>query len=220
MNGRRQFPIVPAVVSAPTTVQITATYGLVTVTKTLTVVLPTPQAALSHADAPSLADADSPQGRLVLNGAAPAGGAVVPLTNSNSKATVPKNVTVPAGTNTVNFTVTTVPVTTLASGVVTTSFGGVSQSLNLTVRPIRAKTRTLSNTRVRGGTTVNGMVTLECPAVPGAIAVSFTTSNPNVAAATVPSITIPAGGTAGSFSVRTSADQSTRLSPFTPTFLV
>jgi probable HAF family extracellular repeat protein len=204
VTGRRQFPIVPAVVSAPTTVQITATYGLVTVTKTLTVVPPTLK-QLYLTPTTVIGGCGQSQGRLVLNGAAPAGGAVVPLTNSNSKATVPKNVTVPAGTNTVNFTVTTVPVTTLASGVVTTSFGGVSQSLNLTVRPVRAKTLTLSNTRVRGGTTVNGMVTLECPAVPGAIAVSFTTTNANVAAATVPSITIPTGGTAGSFSVRTSA---------------
>jgi len=204
VTGRRQFPIVPAVVSAPTTVEITATYGLVTVTKTLTVVPPTLK-QLYLTPTTVIGGCGQSQGRVVLNGTAPAGGAVVPLTNSNSKATVPKNVTVPAGSNTVSFTVTTIPVTSLVSGVVTTSFGGVSQSLNLAVRPIRAQTLTLSNTRVRGGTTVNGMVTLECPAVPGAIAVSFTTSNPNVAAATVPSITIPTGGTAGSFSVGTSA---------------
>ena len=167
VTGRRQFAIVPAVVSAPTTVQITATYGLVTVTKTLTVVPPTLK-QLYLTPTTVIGGCGQSQGRVVLNGTAPAGGAVVPLTNSNSKATVPKNVTVPAGSNTVSFTVTTVPVTSLASGVVTTSFGGVSQSLNLAVRPIRAQTLTLSNTRVRGGTTVNGMVTLECPAVPGA----------------------------------------------------
>ena len=122
-TGHRQFAIVPAVVSAPTTVQITATYGLVTVTKTLTVVPPTLK-QLSLTPTTVIGGCGQSQGRIVLNGAAPAGGAGVPLTNSNSKATVPKNVTVPAGSNAVSFTVTTVPVTTLASGVVTTSFGG------------------------------------------------------------------------------------------------
>ena len=110
VTGRRQFPIVPAVVSAPTTVQITATYGLVTVTKTLTVVPPTLK-QLYLTPTTVIGGCGQSQGRVVLNGAAPAGGAVVPLTNSNSKATVPKNVTVPAGSNTVSFTVTTIPVT-------------------------------------------------------------------------------------------------------------
>jgi Tfp pilus assembly protein PilV len=105
----------------------------------------------------------------------------------------------------VTFTVPTVPVITPATGVVTATFGSVSQSLNLSVRPVRAQSLTLSANRVRGGTTVNGVVTLECPAVPGAVAVSFTHSNATVAAATVPSITIPSRAIAGSFSVRTTA---------------
>ena len=203
-TDHRQTNIYPAVVSSPTTVQISATYGLVTVTKTLTVV-PSGLKQLYLTPTTVIGGCGQSQGRVVLSGSAGAGGAVVSLTNTNSKATVPTNVTVPAGTGSATFTVPTVPVTTSASGVVTASFGGVSQSLNLTVRPIRAQTLTLSSARVRGGATVTGAVTLECPAVPGAIAVSFTSSNAAVAAATVPNITIPSGGTAGSFSVRTSA---------------
>ncbi len=203
-TDHRNFHIVPAVVSAPTTVQISATYGLVTLTRTLTVV-PTRLKQLYLTPTTLIGGCGQAQGRVVLAGVAPAGGAVVPLSNSNSKATVPQTVTVPAGTDSATFMVSTVPVITPASGVVTAAFGGVSQSLNLTVRPIRAQTLTLSSTRVRGGTTVNGVVTLECPAVPGAIAVSFTSSNAGVASATVPNITIPSGATTGSFSVRTSA---------------
>ena len=203
-TDHRQFNFVPAVVSAPTTVQISATYGLVTLTRTLTVV-PTRLKQLYLTPTTIIGGCGQAQGRVVLAGVAPAGGAVVPLSNSNSRATVPQTVTVPAGTDSAAFTVSTVPVITPASGVVTAAFGGVSQSLNLTVRPIRAQTLTLSSTRVRGGTTVNGVVTLECPAVPGAIAVSFTSSNAAVASATVPNITIPSGATTGSFSVRTSA---------------
>jgi Domain of unknown function DUF11 len=203
-TDHRQYNVFPAAVSSPTTVQISATYGLVTVTKTLTVV-PSRLKQLYLTPTTVIGGCGQSQGRVVLSGSAPAGGAVVSLSNTNGKATVPTKVTVLAGSASATFTVPTVPVTTSASGVVTASFGGVSQSLNLTVRPIRAQTLTLSNTRVRGGTTVTGVVTLECPAVPGAIAVSFTSSNAAVAAAMVPNITIPSGGTAGSFSVRTSA---------------
>ena len=202
-TDHREFNLVPAVVSSPATVQITASYGLVTITRTLTVV-PSALKQLYLNPTTVIGGCGQSQGRVVLTGNAPAAGAVIPLTNTNSKARVPQNVTVPAGTNSVSFTVPTVPVTTPAAGVVTAAFGGVSQSLNLTVRPVRAQTVTLASARVRGGTTVNGVVTLECPAVPGAVAVSFTSTNPSVAAATVPSITIPSGGTSGSFSVRTS----------------
>jgi probable HAF family extracellular repeat protein len=203
-SDRREFHIVPAVVSTPTTVQISATYGLVTVTRPLTVVPPALK-QLYLTPTTVIGGCGQSQGRIVLTGAAPAAGALVPLSNSNSKATVPSKVTVPAGATSVSFTVLTVAVITPAAGVVTASFGGVSQSLNLTVRPIRAQTLALSSVRVRGGTSVSGTVTLECPAMPSAVAVSFTSSNGAVAGATVPSITIPAGATSGSFSVRTSA---------------
>jgi hypothetical protein len=52
---------------------------------------------------------------------------------------------------------------------------------------------------------VSGVVTLECPAAPGAVAVTLTSTNPTVAAPTASSITLPAGATTGSFSVRTTA---------------
>jgi hypothetical protein len=202
-TDHREFNLVPAVVSTPTTVQITASYGLVSITRTLTVVPPQLK-QLYLTPTTLVGGCGQSAGRVVLTGDAPAGGTVVPLTNTNTKATVPRNITVPAGSDRASFTVSTVPVTAPASGVVSASFGGVSQAVNLTVRPVRAQTIALSSTRVRGGATVNGVVTLECPAVPGAVAVSFTSSNAPVAAATVPNITIPSGATAGAFSVRTS----------------
>ena len=193
-TDHRQFHIIPAVVSSPTTVQISATYGLVTLTRTLTVVPPALK-QLYLTPTTVIGGCGQSQGRVVLTGAAPAGGAVVPLSNSNSKATVPQNVTVPAGSDSVTFTVPTVPVTTPAIG---------RRDCKLRRRLAIAEPDGPANPRadahaverrVRGGTTVNGVVTLECPAVPGAIAVSFTSSNAAVAAATVPSITIPSGGT-------------------------
>ena len=46
--------------------------------------------------------------------------------------------------------------------------------------------------------------TLECAAPAGGIVVSLSGSNTTVAAPTVTSVTVPAGATSGSFSVRTS----------------
>jgi trimeric autotransporter adhesin len=205
-NGtdHREFPIIPAVVSAPTTVQVTASFGLVTITRTLTVVPPAlKQFYLNPTTV--IGGCATSSGKVVLTGSAPAGGAVVPLTNTNTKATVPANVTVPVGSDTGTFSVSTVAVTTNASGTVRASYGGVSQALSLGVRPIRAQLLSLASSRVRGGTTVSGTVTLECPAAPGAVAVSLTSSNSAVAQPTQPSITLPAGATTGTFSVRTTA---------------
>ncbi len=75
-------------VSSPTTVQISATYGLVTVTKTLTVV-PSGLKQLYLTPTTVIGGCGQSQGRVVLSGAAATGGAVVLLSNTNSKATVP-----------------------------------------------------------------------------------------------------------------------------------
>ena len=81
---------------------------------------------------------------------------MVPLANTNPRAEVPASVTVPAGSNSVTFTVPTTAVTSNASGTVTASYGGVSQSLALTVRPIRTSALVLSPNPASGGTTVSG----------------------------------------------------------------
>jgi probable HAF family extracellular repeat protein len=201
-TDHREFPIVPAAVSVPTEVQITASFGLVTITRTLTVV-PTALKQLYLNPTTVIGGCGTSAGRVVLTGFAPAGGAVVRLSNTNARATVPATVSVPAGSDTGTFSVSTAAVTAPASGTVTASYGGVSQALSLAVRPIRAQLLTLSSSRVRGGTTVNGTVTLECPAAPGAVAVSLTSSNAAVAAPTASSITLPAGATSGTFAVRT-----------------
>jgi hypothetical protein len=74
------------------------------------------------------------QGTARLTAAAPAGGAVVALTSSNtSVATVPASVTVAAGTTSATFTVTTAPVATSSPAVITGSYGGATRSATLTV---------------------------------------------------------------------------------------
>jgi probable HAF family extracellular repeat protein len=198
----RAFNIIPATVSQPTPVDITATYGGVTITQTLTVV-PTALAQLYLTPTTIIGGCGTSAGKIALTGAAPPGGAVVTLTNTNSQATVPGSVTVPAGALSQTFTVTTATVTANQAGTVTASYGGVSQALTVTVRPIRVATLALSPNPVTGGANASASVTLECAAPPGGAVVTLSSSNAPVAAPTVSSISIPAGATTGTFTVRT-----------------
>jgi len=199
----RAFNIIPKVVAQSTPVEISATYGLVTVKQTLTVVPPV-LTQLSLTPTTVVGGCGTSAGKIVLSGSAPDGGATVPLSNTNSMAIVPATVTVPAGASTVAFTVRSKTVTTPAVGSITAAYGGASKTLTFTVRPIRVKTLVLSPNPAAGGTTVSATFTLECAAPAGGIVVSLSSSNTAVAAPTVSSVTVPAGATSGSFSVRTS----------------
>jgi hypothetical protein len=78
---------------------------------------------------------------VTLGGLAPAGGAVVTLQSGNtSVATVPVNVTVPAGQRTATFTVTTLPVGAAAWGTISAIYGGatVSNGLRVNAAPVAA----------------------------------------------------------------------------------
>lgn len=141
-------------------------------------------------------------GKVTLTGPAPAGGAVVTITDTNPAASMPASVTVPAGATTAKFTITGVAVSAKQSGTVTASYGGVGKSATVTVRPIGVASLTLSPNPVVGPNSVAGTVTLECPAAPSSIAVALTSSNVAVAS-TPPSLGIPAGSTTGSFMITT-----------------
>ena len=200
-TDKREFHITPAAVSQPTEVEITATYGLVSRTAPL-MVLP---AALGHLYLTPTTIAGGCQtsvGKIVLNGVAPPAGAVVTLVNTNDQALVPPSLTIEPGTVQRTFTVPTNTVTAPATGAVTATYGGVSQTLPVTVRPIRVEALTLSSNVIAGGSTATAHVQLECGAAPGPIAVALTSGNPDAAMPVVSTITIPAGGTTGAFTIR------------------
>ncbi len=142
-------------------------------------------------------------GKVTLTGKAPAGGLVVPLTNTNPAATVPASVTVAAGATSATFTIATATVTSAKGGTVTASYGGVSKSANLNVRPVGLLSLALAPNPVTGPNDVTGTVTLECPAAPGDIVVTLTTSAPSIAQPAVTTLTIPAGSSTGTFTVWT-----------------
>jgi hypothetical protein len=78
----------------------------------------------------------SSQGTVTLSGVAPTGDAVVTLTNSNlTIAVVPTSVTVAAGATSATFTITTNPVSAVASATIAAIYNGNTQSASLTVNP-------------------------------------------------------------------------------------
>jgi hypothetical protein len=158
--------------------------------------------ALTLAPATFAGGCQTSTGKVTLTAPAPAGGAVVTISDTNPAASMPASVTVPAGATTATFTITGVAVAAKQAGTVTASYGGVSKSATVTVRPIGVASLTLSPNPVVGPNSVVGTVTLECTAAPSSITVALSSSNAAVAS-TPASLSIPAGSKTGTFTVTT-----------------
>jgi hypothetical protein len=87
----------------------------------------------------SVVGGNNSQGTVTLTGAAPAGGAVVTLSDNSESATIPASVTVAAGATSATFAITTTAVTASTPANITGSFGGVSRQATLTVQPQTAQ---------------------------------------------------------------------------------
>ena len=141
-------------------------------------------------------------GTVTLSAAAPAGGAVVALTSSNTNAaTVPPSVTVAAGATTATFTVTTKIVTVATVAIITPTYNGISKAVGLVVNPLLGSL-TLNPSVLIGGARSTGTVTLTSAAPAGGAVVTLTSSNPN-AATVPPSVTVAAGAKSATFAVNT-----------------
>ena len=149
-------------------------------------------------------------GTVTLTAPAPPNGFVVNLRSSNTNvATVPSSVTVPAGARSADFTVSTRPVNTTTTVDIIASAGNVTRTATLTVDPassVTLQSLTISPFFVMGGGTATGTVTLSGPAPAGGAVVQLRSSSSR---ATVPtSVTVPAGATRASFTIRTRSDPS------------
>jgi len=169
----------------------------------------------------SVAGGTKSTGTVVLNSAAPSGGAVVSLSSANSSvAWVPSSVTIPAGATSASFSVTSSSVTSSTAVNLSATYRGVVAPAILTVTASGGgsgpalSSLSLSPTSVTGGGTSQGTVTLSGAAPSGGAVVSLTSGN--TAVATVPaSVTVPAGATSANFTVTTvsvTANQSVTIS--------
>ena len=152
---------------------------------------------------------DSSTGTVTLSAPAPSGGAIVSLASTDtSVATVPDTITVPTGATSTTFPVSTSPVSSSTSVIISGSYNGTAQSASLTVTPPPLPTVTslsLSPSSVLGGPlgSSTGTVTLSRPAPSGGAVVSLSSSKPSVASVPA-SVTVPARATSATFTVNTS----------------
>ncbi|MDR3687786.1 MAG: PQQ-binding-like beta-propeller repeat protein [Fimbriimonas sp.] len=158
-------------------------------------------------------------GTVNLNVSAPSGGMTVSLSSSSTSAPVPGSVTVPAGSNTATFVITTIPVDASIVATITASTGSLSKTCTLTIGPPYLGPCSLSTGHVVGGspTVVTGTVRLYSPAGPSGAKVSLTSSNPSAASGPA-TVVIPAGSQTATYSITTYRVTTSTQVAFTASF--
>jgi hypothetical protein len=195
------FRFVTGQVDTPTTVTMTATIGSVSTTKSFTV---SPSSLRSLDGMPFRQNGGVALGAIViLNGRAPAGGAVVSLSSSSPAAQPPASVTVPAGVESVSFTVPTSQVSADTPVTITATWRGASVQATTTLTPQPAPTSiTLEPTTTSGSSGSFGRVTAADPR-DADVTFSLSTSRPDLV--TIPNlVTVPQFAAAGGFNIGTS----------------
>lgn len=198
-----QFQVQAGQVTAPTPVTLTATLNSNSASAQFTVQPPSLQ---SLTISPStISGGAQPQGIVMLNGQAPAGGAVVALTSNSPSVTPPPSVLVEAGSFSASFPIPTNAVTANTAATITASYAGGSAQAQVTLTPQQPPTSlTLSPTSTTGlGGSSFATVTVASASSTDQI-LQVASSNPAVAS--VPNgVTIPAGTTSGGFNIFTSS---------------
>ncbi|HYE14610.1 MAG TPA: S8 family serine peptidase [Pyrinomonadaceae bacterium] len=208
------FTVATKSVSAPTKVEVTATYQSHARRAEL-VVAPPVLNGLSLSPSTVTGLCQSSALSVTLNAKAPAGGVLINLTNDNPAASVPGSVTIPAGATSATITVTASPVGAKTVGSVTArpadaNFGTTAHSRTLTVMPNGVKNLVMdapANT-VTGPATVLMTMTLACPAPAGGQLVLLSTSRAAVARPVgsdgnpINSVAVGAGQTQATFRVQ------------------
>jgi hypothetical protein len=195
------FRFVAGQVDTPTTVTMTATIGSISTTTTFTV---SPSSLRSLDGMPFRQNGGVALGATVmLNGQAPAGGAVVSLSSSSPAAQPPASVTVPAGAESVSFTMPTSQVSADTPVTITATWRGASVQATTTLTPQPAPTSiTLEPATTSGSSGSFGRATAADPR-DADVTFSLSTSRPDLV--TIPnSVTVPQFAAAGGFNIGTS----------------
>ena len=202
-NTSATFTIGTSPVTQVISATISASYGGVTRTATLTVNPSSVTLSTLSLSPTSVTGGNSSQGTVRLSGAAPSGGVVVSLSDNSSYASEPASVTVPAGSTSATFMITTYQVSASTSATISASYGGVTRTAALTINPssVTLSTLSLNPAKIRGGSSSQGTVTLSGPAPSGGIVVSL--SDNSSYASEPASVTVPAGSTSATFTITT-----------------
>ena len=198
-----QFTVDAVQVSQMTDARLTAAYGASIKTKAVTAIPPQMHVSSVTFNPASVQGPNPSTGTVTTDKPAPAGGAIIALSSSDtSVATVPASVTVPAGSTSATFSVSTAVVPNSSAVTITARYDyptapGFSSSssgtLTVTPPPIRLQSIALNPARVIRGWTSTGTATLNVNAPIGGAVVSLNSSDTNVA--TVPATVIITAGT-------------------------
>ncbi|MBN9658547.1 MAG: carboxypeptidase regulatory-like domain-containing protein [Acidobacteria bacterium] len=197
------FSLPTSAVSSNVSVTLTASFGGVSKNVTVTV---KPTAILSLTISPLTVSGGKPfsAALVTLDGPAPPGGANVTLVSSDSAAVPSPVVTIPAGaTNSGYFSIPTNFVASSRPVTITASYGGVSKTASVTVKPTDLSSFTVSPATVKGGGKIFLGAGLDGPAIPGGAAVVLQSADPAVPLPA--SLVVPAGTTYGTLAVTTGA---------------
>jgi hypothetical protein len=202
------FNVQSVSVSAKTSVVITGSYASVNLPANLTVI---PILSGISVNPNAVVGPTSATGTVTLASPAGGGGAIVNLTSSNVLlAGVPASVTVPQGSTTASFTVTTLSVLTTSLATLSASYSGATVTTALTInpRPHPLASITLNPTTIQSGQKATGTVTLGGPAGAGGVVINLASSN--TSAVSVPStVTVAQGTTTASFTATASSVKTT-----------
>jgi hypothetical protein len=197
-QSKTTFTIKTTAVNSAVSVTISAT--LRTTARASLTVAPPQINSLSLSSA-SLTGGQTSTGTVVLASAAAVGGATITLSSSSGAAYVPASVTVPGGSTTVSFNVTTQAVANPLAVTLGAGFSGSSKATTLTLEPPVVTALVFSPASVTAGQISTATVTLNAPAPGGGYPVALMSNSPAVP---VPaSVLIPAGATTQAFSVIT-----------------
>jgi chitinase len=128
------FNITTTQVSSNTSATISAVYGTVTKTASLTITAPPTLALTSVTVSPtSVRGRRSATGTVKLNAPAPSGGVLVTLSDNSIYASIPASVTIPSGSTSAAFTITTSSVFSTRYVTISAKYLGVTKTTVLTI---------------------------------------------------------------------------------------
>lgn len=193
------FTISTKAVQVATAVMVAATLGSSTETATLTI---TPAALLSVTVSPSMViGGTTSTGTVSLNGNVFTGSFVVSLSSGNPSVIVPKSVTIPAGSSSATFSVTTKAVATATTVTITAKNGVIAKTGSISVVPPVLASLSVSPTTVAPGGLSTGTLSIGGPAPAGGLSVLLSSTSSKL---TIPArVVIAAGKSTATFSIRT-----------------
>jgi hypothetical protein len=196
------FKSIPATVSSPVAVTVSASTpnGMVTNT-TSTVHQIAPWSVFVNPN--PVAGGVSSTGQVSLNAPAPPGGVVVALSTDNAVATIPPSVSVAAGATNASFTITTVASAGPVDVTITATANGVIKHGVLRIGGPATLNRVTLPSSIGSGGTIEGTAWIDGLAPVGGFVVNLASDAPTIASVPA-SVTIPVNAASCPFSVSTS----------------